>query len=397
LMDMKSVESIMIPESPVRAPSIGTGLSETIKSEYAEKETQTENERVEKEVQTLSASISTGTESKPETKDKETQSDAAPPAQTESKAIMTDSFPHSPDHIDSTTTGPTDSTREKIVENTLKSENNILKDNNSTVASNPVVNISVSSTGQSGEKTPITTHNHYYSTTNNNNTVSSAIPQEKAETVTAEAVTAKVEDTLFTTNVLNSILKVFSKDLPNMFSKFIYQINEMTTKSQKNTIKPQRKAEENTMKNTTSNKKPISDYTAFENIKKQCAKQCAYVYTSLKEFLNFTGNRKQVSRLSSEDPSSYPNIRMRYRTLGEDFEGKDFEKPIRSTPSRSFRLSGKRMRKAITKSLSSVRRLALDIEQISYNADHNTRFSKNLKDTEIPLKRSRIRPDFVTG
>jgi len=181
-----------------------------------------------------------------------------------------------------------------------------------------------------------------------------------------------------------------------MFSDFI---NEMTVKSRKNTIRSQSKTEEKTMKNTHSNKKPVPQYTFLDNIKKQCTS----LYNSLLEFAQWTGNRKRVSSLSSEDPSSYPNIRTRYRTLGEDFEGKDFEKPARSTSSRLFHLSGKRVQKAINKSLSSVRRVVLDIEKISYNTvDQSKRFSRAMKKAdpyaELVLKRrSRIRNDVVTA
>jgi len=251
---------------------------------------------------------------------------------------------------------------------------------------------SVSSTNNSSVAEPRIT-NYYYSTTNNNNTTSPATPQEKTT-----PVTAKIQDTTFDldsfmtnfmSNFSKSISNTFSRDLPKMFSKFLYHFNEII---QKNTLRGLNKTEETTMKNTNSNKKPLFNDTTLDNIKKQCAA----VYKSFLDLLNFKGNRKRVSRLSSQDLSLYPNVRTRYRTLGEDFE-----KPRRSSSSGLFHLSGKRARNVITNGLSSVRRLALDIEKISYNTfDQNKRSSRALKKsdqyTELAFKRS-LRRDFVTG
>jgi hypothetical protein len=170
----------------------------------------------------------------------------------------------------------------------------------------------------------------------------------------------------------------------------------MSASSQKPPLKT---SEEEAAKNAPSNKKtpvntkPTPQHTVFDLIKKQCTS----LYDSLLELVHLTGQKKRVSRLSSEDSSKHPNLKVAYKTLGEDPE-----KPRRSTSSRLFHLSGKRAQKAITNSLSRVRRVVLDMEKISYNTiNQNKRTSRTLKKTdqyaELAVKRSRIRHDLVTG
>jgi hypothetical protein len=424
LMDMESVESISVHDSP----SI-TLSAYKIRPEHTHQETQTDKpaEKRDISVQVSQGTTAMGAERKAKMENKETQMDKEPPAETKGTTIRTDSSRDSIRTTGSTNTGRTESNGGQMVEG-LKNENHDRKDDNSPVKTDknqiehsadlpapslstketqtteePLTKVTpsashnlVSSPDQSVGSKPVATHNHYYSTTNNHHTVNPVTSQEKSA-----PITAKIPDTLFDTdsfitNISNSIATSFSKDFPQMFSKFIHRFNEMTASSQKPPLKT---SEEEAAKNAPSNKKtpvntkPTPQHTVFDLIKKQCTS----LYDSLLELVHLTGQKKRVSRLSSEDSSKHPNLKVAYKTLGEDPE-----KPRRSTSSRLFHLSGKRAQKAITNSLSRVRRVVLDMEKISYNTiNQNKRTSRTLKKTdqyaELAVKRSRIRHDLVTG
>ncbi|MBM3631514.1 MAG: hypothetical protein FJX00_00780 [Alphaproteobacteria bacterium] len=424
LMDMESVESISVCDSPsITLPKY------KMRPEHTNQDTQTDQpaEKRDLGVQVSQETTAMGAERKAKTQNQETQMDKEPPAETKSTTIRTNSSHDSIRTTGSANTGRTESNGRQMVEN-LKNENHDRKDDNILVkthnnqiehsADRPAHPLStketqtteehltkaipsashtlVSSPDQSVGNKPVTTHNHYYSTTNNHHTVNPFKYHEKSK-----PITAKVPDTLFDidffiTNISNSIATSFSKDFPQMFSKFIHRFNEMTASSQKPLLKTSeeeaaKKAPSN--KKTPANTKPTPQYTVFDLIKKQCTS----LYDSLVELLHLTGQKKRVSRVSSEDSSQHPNLRVTYKTLGEDPE-----KPRRSTSSRLFYLSGKRAKKAITNSLSRVRRVVLDMEKISYNTiNKNKRASRALKKTdqyaELAVKRSRIRHDLVTG
>ncbi len=410
-------QSILSLKQPLHLSQIDTVLSEIIMPEYTNNGTQTDQppENAEIGVQASQKITTTGTQSNTEMTNKENQVNMAPPAQTESKIILTDSNRDSTRSTGSANNSPTNSNHGQMVQNILKSENSDLKDNNSNgktdnnqiekSADNPTPllspkenqktedrftntgtsasNTSVLSTNNPASHTPVTTH-HYYHSTTHNNTLSPVTPQEKPAPVTEKAPETLFEKDSFISNFLTSI----SKNLPKMLSTFI---NEMIEIKEKNTIRTLRKDEEKTIKNTLSNKKSPSVYTVLDSIKKQCA----YLYDSLIELAQRTGSRKRVFNIEKA-PSKYPNARMHYRTLGEDSENR-----TRSKSRRLFRLSGQRARKAIAQTLSSVRRVAIHANKITYNMGQNKRFSRPLNKAEqfvdFSFKRSRIRNNAFVG
>ncbi len=395
--------------------------------QYQDNETQTDQpaERAETGVQ---VATTTGTQSHPEMQDKATQDDVAPPAHTENHPMLTDSNLDSKSNTPSKIIEYSHSNAGPMVNNPLKSQQMELTDKNSDAKTNdnpiqesetkntpllsqkedqkiearfakagnfegnPPIPISITNT----TNTPGTTH-HYYSTTNHyhsteNNTVKSqealVTNTEKSENIGIKNLSTILNIKSFIANISRSISTSFSKDLSKMFSKLIYNFNAMIARIQKNTIKKISKSEEKPNESTFSKKKPLSVYAMADNIKEKCAS----LRKSLIDFLQSTGNKKRASRIQ-EYPSKYPNVRTAYRNLGEDFE-----KPKRSKSARLFSLSGQRARKAITQTLSSVRRVALDTKKIAYHyMDQDKKFSRHMKKadqyTEASFKRSRIRTD----
>ncbi len=395
-------ESIPSSKQPWHLSQIDTVSSKTMSPDYVDNGTQTDQprENAETGVQASQQTTTTGTQGKPEMKDKENQVDMAPTAQTESLSVITNAK-SSTSSEDGTRSH---STRDQIGENTLKIQNIDLKGKNSDVKTvenqktedsfantgTSASNTSVSSTNNPASNTPVTTH-HYYHSTTHNNTLSPVTPQEKPAPVTKKAPETLFETDSFITNISRSISTSLSRDLPKMFTKFI---NEIIKTSQKNTIRTQSKAEETELKNTSSNKKSPSVYTVLDSIKKQCT----YLYDSLIELAQRTGSRKRVFNIE-EESSKCPNVRTRYHNLGEDSENRK-----RSKSRRLFRLSGqravKRARKAIAQPLSRVRRVAIHANKMTYNMDQNKRFSRPLNKDEqfvdFSFKR-RIRNNAFVG
>jgi hypothetical protein len=456
-MDSDSVESKPIDPSPEKQSLYKSNYSskesfvprnllpffqlDTVSSQliqYQDNETQTDQpaERTETGVQVAtttgtqsypSHTSTTGAQSQPETQDKATQDDVAPPAHTENHPILTDSNLDSKSNTPSKIIEYSHSNAGLMVNNPLKSQQMELTDKNSVtktddhpIQESETKNIPLLSQKEDEKiearfakagnsegnppiptitnttNTPGTTH-HYYSTTNHyhsteNNTVKSqevsSTNTEKSENIGIKNLSTILDIKSFIANISRSITTSFSKDLSKMFSKLIYNFNEMIARIQKNTIKKISKAEEKPNESTFSKKKPLSVYAMADNIKEKCAS----LRKSLIDFLQSTGNKKSAFRIQ-ESPSKYPNVRTSYRNLGEDFE-----KPKRSKSARLFSLSGQRARKAIAQTLSSVRRVALDTKKIAYHyMDQDKKFSRHMKKadqyTEASFKRSRIRTD----